>query len=483
MDADLLTTGNDELDEILGGGLTAGSLLVIAGEPGTGKTVLAQQLAFANATEDGPVRYYTTLSEPHAKLARHLSGFTFFDKDAIGRRVHYLHLTEFAQRARDRGEGMERIIDEIVTSGFEEQPSVIVVDSSKALRQFTEPSELREGIFELASKLGHSGALLIFVGEYTTEEFADAPEFAVADAIIHVANDRGGARDRRYLRVVKLRGRRFLPGQHGFDITSDGYQVYPRTETVAPAATPLGEGRASLGIEELDRMTYGGIPVGDTALVFGPSGAGKTTIAGRFLSEGLTQDERALFVSLEETAEELRERAERFGPGFAAGLKDGRLRVIHVPVPTLDLDRLGDQVRRAVADHDPRRVVIDPVSGLVREAQQTGRFPRYPAALAGVARERGATLMLTYEVGTLGGSGATFEVSNLAHDVLVLRYMERGSELGRVFSVLKMRRSQHDKGLLQYEIAPDGIRSVGEAGDVQQITGWTVLGSATGTTT
>lgn len=480
MDRDLLTTGSEELDLVLGGGLTPGSLLVIAGEPGTGKTVLAQQLSFANATEERPVRYYTTLSEPHAKLVRHLGGFSFFDPDAIGRRVHYLHLTEFAQRARDAGEGMTRIIDEIVTAGFEHQPSVIVVDSSKALRQFAEPEELREATFELASKLGHTGALLVFVGEYTTSEFADAPEFAVADTIVHLANEREGPRDRRWLRVVKLRGRRFLQGQHTFELGSDGYRIYPRLETVAPDTTPLSEGRASLGVEEFDAMTGGGIPVGNTALVFGPSGAGKTTVAGRFVAEGLARGERGLFISLEESEEELRLRADRFGPDFADALDDGRLRVIHVPVPNMDLDRLGWRIRRAVAEHDPQRVAIDPLSGLIRTARDAGRFPSYPAALTATACERGATLLMTYEVGALGGSGASFEVSNLAHDVLVLRYMERGAALGRVFSVLKMRRSQHDKGLLQYEIEPDGVRSVGEAGDVQQITGWTVLGGATG---
>lgn len=475
-----MSTGSQELDRVLGGGLTAGSLLVLAGEPGTGKTVLAQQLAFANATGDGAVRYYTTLSEAHAKLMRHLSGFSFFDQEAVGRRIHYLHLTEFAQRARDEGRGLAAIIDEIVRSTFQHEPSIVVVDSSKALRQFAEPGELREGVFELASKMGHTGALLVFVGEYTVQDFADAPEFAVADAIIHLVNERQGPADRRWLRVVKLRGRDHLPGQHTFEITSEGYRVYPRLETTAPVRTSIGDGRTTFGLPEIDVMTGGGIPRGDTALLFGPTGAGKTTLGVRFVAQGLSQGERALYISLEESEDELLARSARFELGFREAVDDGRLRLVQVPSTEVQLDRLGGLVRDIIAEHDPTRVVIDPLSGLTHPSREQGRFPSYPAALAATATERGATLIFTFEVQALGGPGAVYEVSQLAHDVLVLRYMERGSELGRVFSVLKMRRSDHDKGLLQYEITSEGLRTVGQAGDVQHITGWTVLGAPTG---
>ena len=79
-----LATGVPGLDVVLGGGLEPGSVTVLAGAPGTGKTILAQQICFANATREHRAIYYTTLSEPHSKLVRHLEQFDFFDRRGVG---------------------------------------------------------------------------------------------------------------------------------------------------------------------------------------------------------------------------------------------------------------------------------------------------------------------------------------------------------------------------------------------------------------
>src|SRR5580698_6617345 len=107
-----MVTGVRGLDLILGGGLEPGAVVVVAGAPGTGKTILAQQICFAAGTSGHKGVYFTTVSEPDTKLVRHLETFTFFEGDSLGTRVEHIHLGDFLRPARPGGLGP--LVEEIV---------------------------------------------------------------------------------------------------------------------------------------------------------------------------------------------------------------------------------------------------------------------------------------------------------------------------------------------------------------------------------
>src|ERR1700720_2243229 len=214
MTADMgrLRTGIADLDLILGGGLEPGSLVIVAGAPGTGKTILAQQICFANATPEHKALYYTTLSEPHSKLVRHLEPFEFFKPAALGRSVDFIHLGELVQEAGS--EGLEPVVSEVVRKCFETKPAVVVIDSAKALRDFVSEHELRAALYGLASRVAHTEAVLLLVGEYTPREIEGGVEFSLADGIVQLAYEPHEPVDRRWLRVVKLGGGGHRPAPH-----------------------------------------------------------------------------------------------------------------------------------------------------------------------------------------------------------------------------------------------------------------------------
>ena len=91
-----LTSGVQKLDDILGGGWPEYSFNLIVGEPGSGKTTLAHQFMFANATPERPALYFTVLGEPTLKMLRYQQQFTFFDMAKVGSSIHFANLTDEA---------------------------------------------------------------------------------------------------------------------------------------------------------------------------------------------------------------------------------------------------------------------------------------------------------------------------------------------------------------------------------------------------
>src|SRR5689334_1870056 len=84
-----LKSGQARLDAVLEGGLPENAITLLIGLPGSGKTILAEQYVFANATPERPAIYLSTVSEPFDKLIRYGQTLSFFDAKAIGSSVFY----------------------------------------------------------------------------------------------------------------------------------------------------------------------------------------------------------------------------------------------------------------------------------------------------------------------------------------------------------------------------------------------------------
>jgi circadian clock protein KaiC len=454
-----LSSGIAALDMILGGGFESGSLVVIAGPPGSGKTILAQQIAFANATEDAHAVYYTTLSEPHTKLIRHLEPFSFFDAGALGRTIHFNHLHNEGDER-----GFRAAAGEVVRQSFQSRPRVIVIDSIRALRSEADDGLFREQVYEFATLVSHTDALLVFVGEYLPHEIGVEPEFAVADGIVYLTNETLGSFDRRMLHVLKLRGSNYFEGQHRFKITGDGLDVFPRLE-----ALPVGEaresvGRVTTGIDKLDPMIGGGLPTTSATLVSGPSGVGKTCMGLTFIMGGLMNGERAAYVTLQESEPQLIAKARGFGWDLASYRDSGKLQILYLQPGELSLDQSAGLIRQMLGRLQPARVVIDSLSELELAATRLNRWGDFVWALVENIRRAGATSLLTNE--TAAFFGPAFELaggySYVFDNIVLLRYTEVQSAIHRALAVVKMRESAHSKDLVDFDITTRGIAITGD---------------------
>lgn len=471
---ELMSTGIAGLDLVLNGGLERGSVVVLAGSPGTGKTILAQQICFAKASATHRAVYYTTVSEPHTKLVRHLEPFAFFDGEALGTSVEYIHLGSFLV---PRGEGgLEPLVSEIVRKTLEEEPATVVVDSSKMLRDFADERQLRSALYNLTSRVAHTDTVLLLVGEYTPEELSGGIEFSLADGIIYLEFQPREPVDRRSLRVIKARGSSQRPGRHTFQITSAGIGVFPRIETLIPEAIEATPGRIATGIPGLDPLMNGGPQATDATLVTGPSGIGKTIFGLRWTASALEQGQRCLYVTFQDTPKQLTNMADSFGWDIEAAQASGRLAISYVPMGDLDLDVLASAIRSELASHSVSRVVIDSLAELVFAARESERFPAFMRSLVGLIRASGSSSLVTSETAARGVTTQSLDgLMFLFDNVIDLRYIEVESGVGRALNVAKMRNSGHETTLTSFTIADHGV-TIGEplAGVTGRL-GWSAL--------
>ena len=470
-----MATGIAGLDVVLNGGLEPGAVVVVAGAPGTGKTILAQQMCFATGTAEHKGIYYTTVSEPHTKLVRHLEPFTFFDAGSLGSRVEHIHLGDFL-RPCARRTGWSPWSRRSCGRRWMRSPPLVVIDSAKMLRDFADERELRGALYDLTASFAETGAVLLLLGEYTPGELDSGIEFSLADGIIQLEYQVREPVDRRSLRVAKMRGGSHVPGRHTFQIGPDGIEVFPRIETLIPATVTPVSGRMRSGIPGLDKLMTRGMRHGDATLVMGPSGVGKTTLAMRWITQGLEEGDRCLYVTFQDTADHLTEMGATFGWDIAAARASGHLVISYVSMGDLDLDVLANVVRENLASGQVRRVAIDSLAELVLADREWERFPAYMRSLVGLVRAAGVSLMATSET---TGNGITAQslqgLMFLFDNVIDLHYIEEQATLGRAVNVVKMRNSLHQMTINSATITSTGL-AVGDP--LQGVTGrlgWSAL--------
>src|SRR6185437_6578876 len=176
-----LPTGIPGLDQILGGGLPEFSFNIIAGGPGCGKTTMAHQLVFANATKQRPALYFMVLGESAIKMLRYQQQYTFFDPGKLNGAVRFINLSQVVLE-----QDLSAVLEAIVHAVEEAKPSIVVVDSFRtALRKRTDLTEMDVQFFvqQLALHLTTWEATTFLIGEYVEAEIQENPIFTVADGL------------------------------------------------------------------------------------------------------------------------------------------------------------------------------------------------------------------------------------------------------------------------------------------------------------
>ena len=457
-----LPTGVPRLDDVLGGGIPEYSFNLIAGDPGSGKTTLAHQVMFANATEERPAIYFTILGEPALKMLRYQQQFTFFDMEKVNKAIHFINLSQQSMK-KDLTKVLKSIVDQVEDLN----PAIVIVDSFRTLVRATsdlEPDkmQLSEFVQRVAMHLTSWQVTSFLIGEYEEHEMRENPVFTMADGILVLSQNIERNSMVRKIRVPKIRGQAPQPGLHSVRINDSGVQIYPRMiKPMEEAQNKLPSRLISTGIEGLDEMMGGGTLTGNTLLVAGPSGSGKTTVAIQFIAEGVKQNEPGVIAIFEETPQKYLDQAKGFGFDLQKMVQQNKLEMVYIRPLDLSVDETLYAIQAAVDRVRAKRVVIDSISGLQAALAPTFEidFRESLYRLLGAMTGVGITVLMTVEV-TENYNELRFSphaISFLTHDILLQRYVEIEGELRRMMTVIKTRGRKHSSELRAYEITNKGL--------------------------
>ena len=432
---------------------------VIAGEPGSGKTLFALQMLFHQARQGKKSLYLTTLSEPSLKLVAYMQQFSFFEERFVDREIVFADLGSVL-----RNKGAEATLAEITGRVEREEPAIIVIDSFKALRDILgDTAAVRAFVYDLTVHTASWGAVSLFLGEYTQAEILDRSEFAIADGIIRFGTRHEELTAIREVEVLEAprRGLRHRPALPRDRLrTGSGSSPGCRGPRPSPAAAASRSSeRAATGIDGLDRCSAADCR----------ARARRSSRVGRARarrSSGCSFSSTARVAGSPASSSRWRRRPTSCAPSprlrlGTAAVRGARAADTELRVPHRAVDRLVSRSRRGsrFSKCGARRVVLDSLTSLAIGVLSERRFKELVYAFTKHFRALGVTLHMNMEMAELLGSAqlSGYGISFAADNVIQLQYIELEGRLERGISVLKVRGVKHSTEVRKMTLGAKGV--------------------------
>jgi circadian clock protein KaiC len=451
------------LADVMGGGLPAEGLTLVAGTAGAGKTMFATQF-LADAVTNGDGGVFVSFEERPQAIRRNFRSFGW-DVERWEDEGRWMFVDASPQLHEETPVIGDYDLTPLVVRVRHAVEQVgakrVAIDATGSLvEQFRDIGAARRALLQLAAELQDLGVTSIMTAE-RAEDYGPITKFGfeefVADAVVILRNALGDEKRRRTVEVLKLRGGSHLRGEHLFTVVPDGAMVVLPQEGVRFGFSS-SQRRLSSGNEALDEMCMGGLYDRSLVLVTGPTGTGKSLLASTFVTGGVRNGEKAMLFSFEESRDQLARNAAAWGLDFDDLEERGLLRIHAVAPESASLEDHLLQMKTAMSDFGPDRVAIDSLTALQRITTARS-FRDYLLGLSFHIKTRALLGLVTATAEGLTGemSSGALHVSTVSDTVMLLQYVGAGDRITRGLTVLKMRGSDHDKAIREFVIDDRGM--------------------------
>jgi circadian clock protein KaiC len=458
---DRVSTGIDELDYILKGGLPINRLYLVQGNPGTGKTTMGLQFLLEGERK-GETGLYITLSESREELISvgqshgwSLENLNIHDLTISGDVLtDDSRYTVFHPAEVELDETTKAVLDEVERIN----PSRVVFDSLSEMRMLaSEPLRFRRQILALKQYFIGKQCTVMLLDDRSSD-FADKQLESIAHGVInldYVAAEYG--KQRHSMRVVKMRSVNFQSGSHDFNIETGGIKVFPRLSSPETDKS-FQPGTVKSNVDDLEQL-LGGLDYGTSTILTGPAGIGKSTLALMYAYNAAENGERSAIYLFDESIETLYKRTAALGMDVKKFVEDGLIVIRQIKLAELTPGELAYLVSHEVEENNARIVVIDSVNGYLMSTPQERFLTMQFHELLSYLNQKGiVSILVVGQYGLVGNMQTPIDMSYLADTVVLLRYFEAGGEVRQAISVMKKRTGKHERTIREFRIDKGGIR-------------------------